>query len=653
MALRIPEMDVSARAGMLLAGFVAGRSNQPSLLTRATRDQAVITGLAAATAYGWGTSSHSFYQSIADRLPLAPIPAGLLVDAVAVGSGFAGMKALPPARERSNAQAAAHLLARVTTGAGIAGLVATSLEPLRGRRGSRGAAIVTLAGVVVGSWAMTRPGKATFGSDMGDGTFLEDTPKELSTAKAAALGVASGAAIVGLAHAESALTGGLSRAAAATLGGAPEDHRTLGRLGATAGTYAAGWYAVAKVSAMLATGGQGVEAANEERPTLPEITGSEASGISWDIQSREGTRWLAGTLTADHIEAVLAEPSRQPIRVYASLESASTEEGRAELLLRELDRTGAFDRGHLALFSPTGSGYVNYVATETYEYLTRGDCASAAIQYSVLPSALSLTRAEGGTRQTRLVLDGIAERLRNLPADRRPRVYLFGESLGCRVSQDAFTGATDLPLRAIGIDAAVWVGTPAFTKWRQLIWGGREQNVPPQVGPDAIFLPRDVRDWRELPADERARVKYLLLQNGDDPVPKFDGKLVWCEPDWLGPEGSRPPGAPVGTKWQPIATFVTTFVDLMNALTPTPGHFDVGGHDYRAVIPEAVATVWGLPADPDQMSRIYQAMEDRELFWEVKRILAAAHAKPEAERDEAVKAAKAKVAELTGGSTTA
>ena len=238
--------------------------------------------------------------------------------------------------------------------------------------------------------------------------------------------------------------------------------------------------------------------------TTPEITGSEASGISWDIQSREGTRWLAGTLTADYIQAVMGETSRQPIRVYASLESAPTEEARAQLLLAELDRTDAFDRGHLALFSPTGSGYVNYVATETYEYLTRGDCASAAIQYSVLPSALSLTRADGGTRQTRLVLEGIAVRLRDMPPDRRPRVYLFGESLGCRVSQDAFNGATDLTLRAIGIDAAVWVGHR-----RSRSGAGRSGGTDPRAlrraSVYALFLPRDVSDRRTCPGRSARR----------------------------------------------------------------------------------------------------------------------------------------------------
>ena len=93
----------------------------------------------------------------------------------------------------------------------------------------------------------------------------------------------------------------------------------------------------------------------------------------------------------------MGEPARQPIRVYASLESAASSQERAELLLAEIDRTRALERSVFALFSPTGSGYVNYVATETLEYLTRGDCASAAIQYSVLPSALSLGKVHLAT----------------------------------------------------------------------------------------------------------------------------------------------------------------------------------------------------------------------------------------------------------------
>ena len=117
----------------------------------------------------------------------------------------------------------------------------------------------------------------------------------------------------------------------------------------------------------------------------------------------------------------MGEPARQPIRVYASSESAATAADRAALLLAEIDRTGALDRSVFALFSPTGSGYVNYVATETLEYLTRGDCASAAIQYSVLPSALSLGKVHDGTTQTRTLMNGIVQRLLAISPERRPK----------------------------------------------------------------------------------------------------------------------------------------------------------------------------------------------------------------------------------------
>ena len=60
------------------------------------------------------------------------------------------------------------------------------------------------------------------------------------------------------------------------------------------------------------------------------------------------------------------------------------------MALAELERTGAFDRELLMVISPTGTGYVNYVAVETTAYLTRGNMASVTMQYSLRPSPLSL-----------------------------------------------------------------------------------------------------------------------------------------------------------------------------------------------------------------------------------------------------------------------
>ncbi len=385
-----------------------------------------------------------------------------------------------------------------------------------------------------------------------------------------------------------------------------------------------------------------------QAPDLPEVTGGPGSLIPWQDQTRESRRWLSMVLRADTIAEVLGEPAKQPIRVYGSLDCASTPQERADLLLAEIDRTHALDRSVFALFSPTGSGYVNYVATETLEYLTRGDCASACIQYSVLPSALSLTKVGYATAQTRLLVNGIVQRLMAMPAEKRPRFYLFGESLGSQVSEEMFRGQGTTGPTGIGLEAALWIGTPASTVFREELWGERTVSEAPEVGPGPFYLPRAIRDWKAMPKDALRDVRFLLLQNGDDPVPKFAAPLAWKRPDWLGPTDSRPPGSPLHTRWLPVVSFVTTFIDLQNALAPTPGVFQEGGHDYRREIPEAVRTTFRLEIGDEQMARVEQALRERELVWEVRRRWAKAEAEPTPKRSEAQAKVEKDLATWTG-----
>jgi uncharacterized membrane protein len=452
--------------------------------------------------------------------------------------------------------------------------------------------------------------------------------------------------MLGIGLAESALSGAAARAAAAILGGTPDDRRTAGRavaLGAFAGL---GWVGLRWVNGKLTTAGETIEAAHAAQPAVEEVTGGPGSAISWADQSRESRRWLSMTLRPQDISHVMGEPARQPIRVYASLESAGTIAHRAQLLLAEIDRTKALERSVFALFSPTGSGYVNYVATETLEYLTRGDCASAAIQYSVLPSALSLGKVHLATHQTRIVVNGIVQRLLAIPADKRPRFFLFGESLGSQVSQEMFEGQGRTGPAGIGLDAALWIGTPAATVWRTEI-AEPDITVTPVVQ-DGVFVTRGIRDWTGLPEADRETVRFLLLQNGDDPIPKFEASLLWRRPGWLGPDETRPHGAPRGTRWLPVTTFFTTFIDLQNALAPTPGVFSEGGHDYRLAIPDALRTVFALSATPEQMARVQAALRARELGWEVKRRWDATAAMPSLEQAAARAAVDAQVSEWTG-----
>lgn len=639
------DLDLSAQAGILLGAFMTGRSFQPNLLTRSTRDQAILSGIAAASGYGWGTSAHSFLRAVARRFGTAGLAASLGVDAVTAAAAIATIKALPAHEHESGQRAFTRLAATGYGGAAIAGLVATGARFLPGHKSV--VASVAAAGMAAAGYATIR--RSVVGSmDASDGRAHEDITRSVSPPKAiAAAGVTTGL-LIAAGHGETRLSASMARVAAAVLGGDPADHRTAGRIASFATLAAAGWGALTLVNRKLAVGGSTEDASNIDPPALPEITGGPGSTIPWNKQTREPARWLKSTLTADQISAVLGEPAKQPIRVYSPLDDSATEEERAQRLLAEIDRTGALDRPYFAIFSPTGSGYCNYVATDTFEYLTRGDCASAGIQYSVLPSALSLNRVGTGTRQTKMVINGIIERLMARPAEQRPKFFLFGESLGSQVSQEMFRGQGMTGPRGIGLDAAVWIGTPNATEWRKELWGDRSVSQVPAIGPDDAFLPRAVRDWRGLSPDQKQQVNYLLLQNGDDPIPKFGPSLLWRQPDWLGPDETRPPGAPRGTDWQPVVTFFATFLDMQNALTPTPGVFDEGGHDYHREIPEAIRQVWRLTVSDEQMDSIQQALRTRDLHFELQRDYGAVLAAPAEKRAEAEEKLEKRVAGWVG-----
>ena len=654
-------MDHSASAGLVGAAFAAARSYQPNLLTRASRDQAIITGVTSAAAYGIFSAGDSVLEAVASRVSRGENPTGWarLLVAGAVGAAGVGTAAALAWREHEpSKRAVIRLVGQSAAAISAASVISTAAAGTRAHPG-RKTALAAAALVGVGSWLSLRPweqrpgslvdGDAPGATHTDQGVFLEDKVREVSPAQAAGIGVGVAAATYGLARAESALTHAAARAATIVVGGEPQDHRMLGRMTSAAISVAVGWYAVAKVSALLSKGGGAVEPGMRTPPSVPEVTGCPESGVDWTKVTREGARWLSMTLQPEGIASVMGvDSAKQPIRVYASLDMTDDDGERAAMLLAEIDRTRALERKAFALFSPTGSGYVNYVASETFEYLMLGDCASAAIQYSVLPSALSLTRVPTGTAQTEMVMRGIAERLLAIPKTKRPKLFLFGESLGSQVSEEMFRGMGVLGLNGTGIDAALWIGTPAATVWRQELWGTRTIADPPDVGPGAVYLPRGLSDWRALPATELEKVHYLLLQNGDDPIPKFGSQLGWRKPDWLGPDGRRPHGAPHGTRWLPGMTLLTTFFDMQNALVPTPGIFAEGGHDYRDVLPQALRQTWRLHATEAQMTRVNEALRKRELAWELYRDWTAALAKPGDKVEEAKSKVLATASKYTG-----
>ena len=618
-------LDPSARAGLALAAVSVGLSYQPNLLTRRSLDQGVITGMAALAGYAWASSAHSVLDRIGDRL--AGKRARIVGDAALMLGAAGATRALAWREHEPPRRAMLRLFAGANVAAAAAGVVGRVLDQIPDRRARAVTTAATMVGIGAATYGLTRlrhqeVGALLLGAHRDDhgGELADDLDRTVNPLTATGIGLATSVALLGFSSAESKLVSLGGRIAAAALGGEAADYSTAGRVFAAGSTLALAYGALTLVDRKLGDAGQGMEPAHAAPPDIPEVTGSPQSGLPWSGQSREGRRWLSMVLRPDGIDAVMGETgAKQPIRIYASLSSADTEEGRARVLLDEIDRTRALERPYVALWSPTGSGYVNYVACETFEYLTRGDCASMAIEYSVLPSSLSLTQVKRGSHQTRMVFDGIEARLAQMEPSRRPTLLLFGESLGSQVSEEVFEGEGTLGPEGLGLSAALWIGTPEATVWRRQLWGERTVAEPPSVGPGAAYLPRWTGDWESLTPEERSQVKWLLLQNGDDPIPKFGFSLIWRRPDWLGPDDRRPPGSPRGTIWWPVTTFVATFMDLMNALLPTPGVFAEGGHDYRLDLPEAIRTVWRLEASDAQMASMNSALRRRELAWEVKR----------------------------------
>jgi uncharacterized membrane protein len=260
------------------------------------------------------------------------------------------------------------------------------------------------------------------------------------------------------------------------------------------------------------------------------------------------------------------------------------------------------------LASPTGTGYVNYAAVSILEFLTRGDCATLALQYAARPSPLSLDRVKEGRRQTRLLAAALRDRLAQCPPGRRPKVLLFGESLGAWTSQDAFVEHGTQGLIDAGIDYAIWIGTPHFSKWKERVL----YDDRPDVDRDLIGVFDHIGQLEALDAATRERLRFVMITHDNDGVGAFGPALAIQAPEWLGPPESRRATIPKGMRWTPATGFFQVLVDMKNAANVVPGVFAATGHDYRADLLPFFNAVLGFDATPEQLASIGSWLEARE-----------------------------------------
>jgi uncharacterized membrane protein len=352
-----------------------------------------------------------------------------------------------------------------------------------------------------------------------------------------------------------------------------------------------------------------IEPAYLKPPSSGFISGSSESLVSWQSLSVQGRRFVSGTLTQGEISKVMGGTAISPIRVYAGLDSAPTEEERLELLLEEMQRTGAFERKNILLVSPTGTGYVNYVAVEAAELMVGGDIATAALQYSKRPSPMSLDRVPEGNLQFRMLVKAVSRLINKQPARRRPKLMVFGESLGAWTSQDAFIGQGTDGLEFAGVEAALWIGTPYGSKWKSQVLG----KSRPDVNQALVGKFDNINEFLALGARAKRQLKYIMLTHYNDPVALFNLSLLIKEPDWLKDPAQRPPTVSHNQYYTSPGTFLLTLIDMGNAMNVVPGKFEASGHDYRADLAEFVRHTFGFEVSDSQMEKIESFLRNNEV----------------------------------------
>lgn len=374
--------------------------------------------------------------------------------------------------------------------------------------------------------------------------------------------------------------------------------RAAAAAAAVTGAVVAGKAALPRASQRLEGGGRALDAGFSEPPADPHVSGSPASLVSHATLGREGARLVGDVVPAETIEYVTGIPARSSgVRVFVGIDSADTVEERVELAIAELHRTGGFDRAYLLVESPAGSGYANPSPVDILEIMSLGDSAVVVVGYGLLPSFLSLDRVDLAARTQKLLLDRIREELADRP--RRPRLLVYGESLGARVQQAAIPGGT-ADLDAYGIDHALWVGTP----------GGRSSVAFHEaVQGESLTIDRPELIPQPVP-DPRPRVWFL--EHDGDPVVRFEPSVARRRPPWL---ARRPRGrnVPEGMVWFPGITWAQVLVDTVFATNVRPGKFESRGHDYRADLGGTVPLAFGFDPDPAVSTRLEETLREREI----------------------------------------
>lgn len=327
------------------------------------------------------------------------------------------------------------------------------------------------------------------------------------------------------------------------------------------------------------------------QPVTPEKSGSPQSLAEWDTLGRQGRVFVSTGPTKDQLNEFSGGGAIEPVRVYAGLKSADGTQAQADLALEELIRTGGFDREVLVIVTTTGTGWLDPKAVDPLEYIYNGDTAIVGVQYSFLPSWISLFADQAKSKDTsRIVFSTIHSYWSELPENERPEIYVYGLSLG---SFGAESILQSVNIVNEPISGAILSGPTLFNDLRNNLTENRDEGSPnwkPVVDEGRTVRFTGKENALDEPTADWGDTKIVYTQYATDPVSFFSFDLALNEPEWL--SGERGPDIIDTMSWIPFVTMWQVAVDLPSAGSVPDGH----GHNYSR---SNMTDAWVAVTEPD------------------------------------------------------
>ena len=325
---------------------------------------------------------------------------------------------------------------------------------------------------------------------------------------------------------------------------------------------------------------------NHPAPTTALRSGGPGSLASWESLGHQGRIFIRGGPTVAQLTEFNKAPAAEPIRAYAGLNSARGIRATAELAARELEREGGLKRKVIAVATTTGTGWINAAEADSLEYMYNGDTAIVSMQYSFLPSWLSFLVDKENARQAgQALFEAVDARVRTVPEAQRPKIVVFGESLGSFGGEAPFLSPNNIIARTNG---ALFSGPTFQNTMRDNVTVNRDPGSPEWLpifddGENVRFAARADNLGRPDAPWGNPRIAYL--QHASDPIAWFNPDLLFAEPDWL----REPRGYDVSNDmtWIPVVTFLQVSADMAVAVDVPDGH----GHRYVKDVVNAWAAV--------------------------------------------------------------